>query len=95
MKKDQVAEAVRDVLTSDDLSTQSGDPANVVDAIAFLGESIRSAAKHLGKEDATDPQGAIEFHGMMVEEAGKAIAEAIDGLAEAIRDAVKAFSDQA
>jgi len=43
-----------------------GNPANVVDGLFELSSVIRYAARHLGKEDASDPMGAIEHLGKCV-----------------------------
>lgn len=49
-------------------------------------EDIASALRRLGNADAATSFGAIEAHGMQVEKAGRAIADAITELAEAIRE---------
>ncbi len=49
-------------------------------------EDIGCALKWLGNGDAATNLGAIEAHGIQIEKAGQAIADAISDLADAIRD---------
>jgi len=49
-------------------------------------KDVACALKWLGNGDAVTNLGAIEAHGMQVEKAGQAIADAISDLADAIRD---------
>jgi len=82
--KDDIAQALRETLFSPNVLDSNLEPANVVDALAKLGDDIRYAMKWLGNADAATPMGALEAHGQCVLEGAQAIAAAIHELAEAV-----------
>jgi len=80
-----ISEALSCFLTSPNVHDSNGEAANVVDALASIGEAIAFAAKDLGNGNAsTGGVGAIEGHAMMVRDAGEHIASALDGVAAAL-----------
>lgn len=82
---DRLASQISDAFVSGSEETGDGMPANVVDAIFEAGREISRAMKLLGTADAATPMGAIEAHGVMLKEAGDAIARGLSEVAEAIR----------
>ena len=85
MKANSTADALLQVGISPNVCDANLEPANIVDALAIIGNSIRTAGKWLGNGDAATPMGALEAHGMAIKEAGGEIASALRDLADAIR----------
>jgi len=82
-----LAEALRDVLQSPNVSDSNGEPANIVDVLDGLGHSITFAAKHLGTGNAiTDGWGALEAH-------RKALIDSSELLEKGLRDAAETVAD--
>lgn len=71
-------------LVSESERGDHGQPANVVDGLFAIAGALTFAAKHLGKEDASDPQGCLEFLAGQVADGSKTVAQSIDGLAAAV-----------
>lgn len=80
----QVEAAIRDGLVSTSEADSTLNPANVVDGLFAIARAMAFAAKHLGKEEASGPQGCLEFLAGKVEDGAARIAESIDGLADAV-----------
>lgn len=78
------SDAIRDTLSSPNCCDSNFEAANVVDGLYRVAGSITFAAKHLGKADASDPRGAIEYLGQSIEEGCSKVASAISELAEAV-----------
>lgn len=83
-KPDPTAAALRDTFISPNEADSNLEPANVVDGLFAIARAIRFAGKHLGKEDATDPQGAIEFLAGCVKDGADAVACSLASLAQAV-----------
>lgn len=82
----EVAESIREKLSTLDETDRSGDPANIVDSIYFLARSFERAVNQLGNADAGTPMGALEAHGAAIMGAANTIADALHDVAEAIRE---------
>ena len=80
------ADAIKETLVSPNCSDFNGEAANVVDGLYQVSSAIRFAAKHLGKEEASSPQGAIEYLAGSIQDGTTQIADAINNLADAVRD---------
>ncbi len=79
----QLAEVLRNVLTSPNVSDSNGEPANLVDV---FDEISRCLWFSLAPERGMKRVNAIEAYGTMVKEAAETIGGAIRDLAEAIRE---------
>jgi uncharacterized protein Yka (UPF0111/DUF47 family) len=55
-----------------------------IESMDNVADSIRFAAKHLGKEDASGPMGAIENLSEQIREGSQRIADGLHAIAEAI-----------
>ncbi len=78
------ADALLQIGISPNVPDANMEPANLVDAIAQIGNALRYSAKWLGNGDAGTPMGALEAHGVAITEGADRIASALDGIAEAI-----------
>lgn len=86
MSKLSTADALLTVCISPNVPDANLEPANLVDAIVKIADSIRYGLKWLGTGDAATCMGAIECHAKAVLDAGNVIACAIGELADAIRE---------
>lgn len=82
----ELAAALRETLTSPNVSDRNGEPANLVDALDEIGSAIRFAAKHLGSGDAATPMGALEALGKVLLDGSERLSEAVTQVANAIND---------
>lgn len=76
-----LAEAIRDAAhtIADVFKNENGD-ANITDAVYFLCDEIRRGYKHLGKEDASDSRGCLEFLAGEIKDGLERLSGAVDGL---------------
>jgi hypothetical protein len=84
-------QALTACLISPNVSDSNLEPANVVDVISDGAKAIRYAAKHLGKEDASDPMGAIEFLARETHDASERIADGLSAIAGALEQVAEAI----
>ena len=85
-ESDETAGAIGRSFTSANVPGEGGEPANVVDVLAGLGQALRA----LGTADATMPTGAIGGHAAAVKEAAQSINNGLLEIAAAIRELAKA-----
>ncbi len=85
---DAIAEALDRNFTSPNVTDANYGDANVVDAVASLAAAVRFAARHLGKEEASESMGAIELHAKAILDSG----ERIEAGLFAVSDAVERFT---
>jgi hypothetical protein len=79
---DDTSDAITRSLTSANVPGAGGEPANVVDVLAGLGQALRA----LGNADATSATGAVGGHAAAVKEAARTIADGLSDVAAAIRE---------
>ncbi len=82
--KDGVAEALCQIGISPNVPDSNLEPANLVDALARIGDAIHHGLKYLGNADASTPMGALEAHGKAIIDAGESIAGSVTAVADAI-----------
>jgi len=83
---DHIAEALRDVFQSPNVSDNNFEIANVVDALDSVARAMVFAAKHLGNGDASTQWGALEAHGKAMLDAAETVGSGLHDLADAVRE---------
>lgn len=81
-----LADAIRDTLTSPNVSDRNMEPANLVDVLDDIARAIRYTAKHLGTGDAATQMGALEVLAKEVKEGSERVAGGLHAIAEAIEN---------
>lgn len=81
----ELAAALRDLLSSPNVSDRNMEPANLVDVMDDVARAIRFAAKHLGTGDAVTHMGALEHLAQEVKEGSERMAGGLHAIAEAIK----------
>lgn len=93
MAKDDVANALRDVLISTDVSDSNLEPANLVDVVDRIAYAIKRGLSDLGTGNACTPMGAIEFHASQLKDAGDTISSSLGEVASALQEIAEAIRD--
>jgi hypothetical protein len=83
--EEAIADALRAVFVSPNVTDSNLEAANVVDAIDELSRAVWCATRRSGSPHHSE-LGAIDAHGEAIREAAATIATAIDNLAAAIRE---------
>lgn len=92
MNDDDLADAIRDTLISPNCSDSNMEPANVVDGLYAVAQSIGRGLKLLGNADASTPQGGLEAHGAAIIEGAEKIARSLENIALSISRLTKAIA---
>lgn len=86
-RRDELADAIRDTLTSPNVPDDNLEPSNVVDAFVAAARIIARALDRLGNADASTSMGGLEAHGAAMLQAAERIGSGLERLAEAVETA--------